>query len=102
MKITKTKKEKKEKMDFDDLIFELLKTLREDKLLLQILQEKFLYILLDEHQDTNDSQNMIVQVIADFFETPNLFVVGDEKQAIYRFQGASVENFINFQKSGAV
>ena len=92
------KKRKERKMDFDDLIFELLKTLREDKLLLQILQEKFLYILLDEHQDTNDSQNMIVQVIADFFETPNLFVVGDEKQAIYRFQGASVENFINFQK----
>ena len=57
-------------MDFDDLIFELLKTLREDKLLLQILQEKFLYILLDEHQDTNDSQNMIVQVIADFLKRP--------------------------------
>ena len=64
------KKEKKRKMDFDDLIFELLKTLREDKLLLQILQEKFLYILLDEHQDTNDSQNMIVQVIADFLKRP--------------------------------
>lgn len=89
---------KERKIDFDDLIFELLKTLQKDKLLLQMLQEKFLYILLDEHQDTNDSQNLIVQIIADFFETPNLFVVGDEKQAIYRFQGASVENFINFQK----
>lgn len=92
------RKKEENKMDFDDLIFELLQTLREDKLLLQILQEKFLYILLDEHQDTNDTQNFIVQTIADFFETPNLFVVGDEKQAIYRFQGASVENFLSFQK----
>ncbi|MEK7117127.1 MAG: ATP-dependent DNA helicase [Patescibacteria group bacterium] len=92
------KKREEKKIDFDDLIFELLKTLREDKLLLQILQEKFLYILVDEHQDTNDAQNLIVRVIADFFDTPNLFVVGDEKQAIYRFQGASVENFLSFQK----
>jgi DNA helicase II / ATP-dependent DNA helicase PcrA len=92
------KKKEERKIDFDDLIFELLKTLREDKLLLQILQEKFLYILLDEHQDTNDAQNLIVRRLADFFDTPNLFVVGDEKQAIYRFQGASVENFLSFQK----
>ncbi|MEK7669056.1 MAG: ATP-dependent DNA helicase [Patescibacteria group bacterium] len=92
------KKIESRKMDFDDLIFELLKTLRTDKLLLQILQEKFLYILVDEHQDTNDSQNLIVKLIADFFDNPNLFVVGDEKQAIYRFQGASVENFLSFQK----
>ena len=92
------KKEEDKKIDFDDLLFELLKTLREDQLLLQNLQEKYLYILVDEHQDTNDAQNLIVRTIADFFETPNLFVVGDEKQAIYRFQGASVENFLNFQK----
>lgn len=86
------------KMDFDDQIFELLTALRTDKLLLQILQEKFLYILVDEHQDTNDAQNLIVRSLADFFENPNLFVVGDEKQAIYRFQGASVANFLSFQE----
>ena len=83
--------------DFDDLIIELITALRTDELLLRMIQEKFLYILIDEHQDTNDSQNMLIQLIADFFETPNLFVVGDEKQAIYRFQGASVENFLQFQ-----
>ena len=93
------KKTEERKIDFDDLIFELLQALRKDELLLQSLQEKFLYILLDEHQDTNDAQNLIVKTIADFFETPNLFVVGDEKQAIYRFQGASIENFLNFQKT---
>lgn len=92
------RKKEERKIDFDDLIFELAQVLRKDKLLLQILQERFLYILIDEHQDTNDSQNLIVKMLADFFESPNLFVVGDEKQAIYRFQGASVENFLQFQK----
>ncbi|MDP3962467.1 MAG: ATP-dependent DNA helicase, partial [bacterium] len=57
-----------------------------------------LYIHVDEHQDTNDAQNFIVSLIAEFFETPNIFIVGDEKQAIYRFQGASVENFLLLQK----
>lgn len=97
-KVYEKRKKEEQKIDFDDLIFELLQALREDELLLQSLQEKFLYILLDEHQDTNDAQNLIVRTIADFFDTPNLFVVGDEKQAIYRFQGASVENFLSFQK----
>lgn len=91
------KKKEEKKMDFDDLLFELVQALKTDKLLLQLLQEKFLYILVDEHQDTNDSQNMIATLLSSFFETPNIFVVGDEKQAIYRFQGASVENFLKFQ-----
>lgn len=91
------KKKEDRKMDFDDLLFELLTTLQNDKLLLQLIQEKFLYILVDEHQDTNDSQNLIVALLANFFDNPNIFVVGDEKQAIYRFQGASVENFLKFQ-----
>lgn len=91
------KKREAKKIDFDDLIIELLTALQNDKLLLQLLQEKFLYVLVDEHQDTNDAQNLLIRMIADFFESPNLFIVGDEKQAIYRFQGASVENFLKFQ-----
>ncbi len=93
------KKRAEKRIDFDDLILELTKAFREDELLLRMIQEKFLYILVDEHQDTNDAQNALIRFIADFFETPNLFVVGDEKQAIYRFQGASVENFLKFQKA---
>ncbi|MFA7216788.1 MAG: ATP-dependent DNA helicase [Candidatus Paceibacterota bacterium] len=85
------------KIDYDDLLVELNKSLKNDELLLRLLQEKFLYILVDEHQDTNDSQNLIVSMLSNFFETPNIFVVGDEKQAIYRFQGASVANFLRFQ-----
>ena len=91
-------KKKAERLDFDDLIIELLKKLRENELLLRLVQEQFLYIHIDEHQDTNDSQNFIISIIAEFFDTPNIFIVGDEKQAIYRFQGASVENFMLLQK----
>jgi DNA helicase II / ATP-dependent DNA helicase PcrA len=91
------KKRTEKKMDFDDLLVELLVALQKDELLLQMLQEKFLYILVDEHQDTNDAQNLLLRLLADFFESPNLFIVGDEKQAIYRFQGASVENFLRFK-----
>jgi DNA helicase-2/ATP-dependent DNA helicase PcrA len=84
-------------MDFNDNISELLKALRKDELLLRLIQERFLYVMVDEHQDTNDSQNQIIKLIVEFFDTPNVFIVGDEKQAIYRFQGASVENFFGLR-----
>ena len=97
-KLYEEEKNKAKKLDFDDLIIELLKKLREDELLLRLVQEQFLYIHVDEHQDTNDLQNSIISLIAEFFDTPNIFIVGDEKQAIYRFQGASVENFMLLKK----
>lgn len=84
--------------DYDDLIITILTTLQTDELFLRLVQERFLYILVDEHQDTNNSQNYILNLIAEFFETPNIFIVGDEKQAVYRFQGASVENFLLLRK----
>ncbi|MEN9647773.1 MAG: hypothetical protein RLY57_577, partial [Candidatus Parcubacteria bacterium] len=87
----------KKMMDFDDLIVEVLKALREHEVLLRSIQEKYLYVHVDEHQDTNDSQNAIITLIAAFFDSPNVFIVGDEKQAIYRFQGASVKNFLQFE-----
>ncbi len=91
------KKKEEKKLDFDDLIFELMLGMKHDSLLKSLVQEKYLYVLVDEHQDTNNSQNEIIQSIVDFFDTPNLFVVGDEKQAIYRFQGASVAKFVRFE-----
>lgn len=92
-------KKEEELLDYDDLILNVVLAFGRDELLLRLVQEKFLYLLVDEHQDTNDSQNLMIRLIADFFENPNLFVVGDEKQAIYRFQGASVENFLKFEKA---
>ncbi|PCI19592.1 hypothetical protein COB64_03560 [Candidatus Wolfebacteria bacterium] len=79
--------------DYSDMIIEVLRALSENKDLLLILQEEHQYILVDEHQDTNNAQNKIMELLASFHDNPNIFVVGDEKQAIFRFQGASVENF---------
>src|SRR3989338_7667303 len=84
-------------MDYDDLIIELISAFKKDELLLRLIQERFLYIHIDEHQDANDSQNLLISLLANFFETPNVFIVGHEKQAIYRFQGASVQNFLKFE-----
>lgn len=97
-KIYEKKKKETGYIDFNDLINELLVTLKENELFLRLIQERFLYILIDEHQDTNDAQNLIIALVSEFFDTPNIFIVGDEKQAIYRFQGASVENFMLLKK----
>jgi len=86
------------KYDFNDMLSEVVKVFEENKSLLLRIQEKYQYILVDEHQDTNASQNKLIEQVAKFHEVPNLFVVGDEKQAIYRFQGASLENFLYFKK----
>lgn len=85
--------------DFDDLILELVRAFKEDEALLRQLQEQYLYILADEHQDVNESQNQILQCLAEYHTSPNIFVVGDEKQAIYRFQGSSLGNFLYFADS---
>ncbi len=84
--------------DYDDMLLELVRALKENKDFLRTLQEEYLYILADEHQDANNSQNSILELLSDYSDTQNLFIVGDEKQAIYRFQGASLENFLYFQK----
>lgn len=89
--------EQKHQYDFEDMILELVQALQNEEGLLLTLQEEHQYILADEHQDTNNAQNTILELLASFHESPNLFIVGDEKQAIYRFQGASLENFLYFK-----
>jgi DNA helicase-2/ATP-dependent DNA helicase PcrA len=91
--------------DYSDMIMYVALALEHDDELTQILQHAYEYFLVDEHQDTNDAQNKIIELIAGgeagagggAAARPNLFVVGDEKQAIYRFQGASLENFHYFR-----
>ncbi|MCB0670006.1 MAG: ATP-dependent helicase [Saprospiraceae bacterium] len=78
--------------DFDDMIHWVVRAFKEDELLLASYQERFLYLLVDEYQDTNGSQNEIIRLLADYWESPNLFIVGDEDQAIFRFQGANITN----------
>lgn len=83
--------------DYSDMIMRAMLALENNNDLLLTLQEQYLYILVDEHQDTNSAQNRILELLANYHKNPNLFIVGDEKQAIYRFQGASLENFLYFK-----
>ena len=89
---------KKKQYDYEDMIVEVIKALRAESEFLLILQESYQYILADEHQDANNAQNAILELLSNFHASPNLFIVGDEKQAIFRFQGASLENFLYFKK----
>jgi DNA helicase-2/ATP-dependent DNA helicase PcrA len=85
--------------DFDDMISWTKNALLEEEWLRASLQERYQYILVDEYQDTNGAQNDVLEVMTtmpDGVGTPNLFVVGDDDQAIYRFQGANVANMRRF------
>lgn len=84
--------------DWSDMIMEVVRELETNEDLLRTLQEQHHYLLVDEHQDTNNAQNRVMELLANFHSDPNIFVVGDEKQAIFRFQGASLENFSHFKK----
>lgn len=85
------------KYDYDDMILFVVKAFQTDEELLSHYQEQFQYILIDEYQDTNSAQNTVIEKIASFYDEPNLFVVGDDEQSIYRFQGASLENILLFK-----
>ncbi|MBN2093874.1 MAG: ATP-dependent helicase [Candidatus Zambryskibacteria bacterium] len=87
--------------DFDDMILNTLKELEKNQNLKLDLQEQYQYLLIDEHQDTNDGQNRLIELLTDAEHLngkPNLFTVGDEKQSIYRFQGASEKTFRHFNE----
>lgn len=84
--------------DYEDMLLEVIRTLESNGDLLLRLQEIHQFILADEHQDANFAQNRILELLSNFDDSPNLFIVGDEKQAIFRFQGASLENFLYFKK----
>ena len=87
---------KKNRYDFDDMINWVIKAFEENKNLLASYQEKYQYILVDEYQDTSGTQNKLVELLISYWDTPNVFVVGDDDQSIYRFQGANVENMMDF------
>ncbi len=85
--------------DFDDMINWVIKAFEENNGLLTAYQEKFLYILVDEYQDTSGTQNRLVQLLINYWDKPNVFVVGDDDQSIYRFQGANVANMLAFAEN---
>ncbi|MDZ4793132.1 MAG: ATP-dependent DNA helicase [Bacteroidota bacterium] len=87
---------KKNRYDFDDMINWVIKAFEENKNLLANYQERYQYILVDEYQDTSGTQNRLVELLISYWDKPNVFVVGDDDQSIYRFQGANVENMLDF------
>ncbi len=91
--------EKEGLYDYSDMILFVRDALKKDKELLSYYQEKFQYILIDEYQDTNSAQNEIANILGSFDPNPNIFVVGDDEQSIFRFQGASLENILNFKET---
>jgi DNA helicase II / ATP-dependent DNA helicase PcrA len=87
---------KRQRYDFADMILWVLQAFKQHADLLYSYQERFLYFLIDEFQDTSGSQNELLAQLTDFWDTPNVFAVGDDDQAIYRFQGANVKNIEDF------
>ena len=92
--------EKLQKYDYEDMIDYVVRALETNPELLSTLQERFEYILLDEYQDTNTAQNRVVFKLAEYWgDKANVFAVGDDDQSIYRFQGASVSNILDFMNT---
>ncbi len=82
--------------DFNDMILWVLEAFGKYPWMLQSYQERFQFILVDEFQDTNGAQNELITQLTSFWEDPNIFVVGDDDQSIYEFQGARLRNIIEF------
>jgi len=81
-------------VDFGDLIFKLVRGLRENSSLLSMLRKRFRYMLVDEFQDTNHAQYVFIRKLTQ--ADGNICVVGDDDQSIYGFRGARIENIIGF------
>ncbi len=87
--------------DYDDMILTVIRALREHDWLLAGLQERFQYVLVDEVQDLNGAQYTLLTLLTTSVaakDEPNLFLVGDDDQSIYRFQGANIQQMLAFNE----
>ncbi|MCR5702504.1 MAG: DNA helicase PcrA [Lachnospiraceae bacterium] len=83
-------------LDFDDLLYKTVELFQFHPDVLRDYQERFLYIMIDEYQDTNHIQFLLVKLLASKYR--NLCVVGDDDQSIYKFRGANIYNILNFEE----
>lgn len=87
--------------DFDDMINWVIKAFKENESIRSQYASQYNHILVDEYQDTSGTQNKIISLLYEEDYTESIFVVGDDDQSIYRFQGANVENMIGFANTFA-
>ena len=85
-------------IDFDDMVMDCIEAVESNPELKYALQDRYRYIQVDEFQDTNGAQMRMVELLCEGIENPNVMAVGDDDQAIMRFQGASVAFIEQFQK----
>lgn len=90
------RKKEANSMDFDDLLAKSLQLLRENPALAEEYQRRFLYILVDEYQDTNHIQAEFIDFLASRHKS--VMVVGDDAQSIYSWRGADFRNILEFPK----
>ncbi len=86
---------KADAMDFDDIIVNAVKLLKENPDVLEYYQRRFRYVMVDEYQDTNHAQYILTSLLAGGYR--NICVVGDDDQSIYKFRGATIENILSFE-----
>ena len=84
-------------LDFDDLIAKTVSMLEQNEHIRLRLQEQFMYVLIDEYQDTNAAQYSLVKLLTNP-KTKNIAVVGDDWQSIYSWRGADFKNILNFER----
>ncbi len=87
---------KENSLDFDDLISKTVFLLKTQKQVLEHYQEKWLYVHIDEYQDTNEAQYMLSTLLSQ--KHKNIFAVGDSDQNIYSWRGANIKNILRFEK----
>ncbi|MBP9748288.1 MAG: ATP-dependent helicase [Candidatus Pacebacteria bacterium] len=92
-------KQEKNLLDYDDVLENLVKIVEKSKDAVADIRERFLYVLVDEHQDSSRVQNEFLKEVWAGVEAPDIFVVGDDRQLIYGFSGASIDHFQGFKKT---
>src|SRR5690606_10401392 len=83
-------------LDFDDILFLVVRLFKQFPEIAQKYSERFKYIMIDEYQDTNNLQFNMIEALTSTHQ--NICVVGDDDQAIYAFRGADITNILNFEK----
>lgn len=82
--------------EYEDMILWVLRAFKKHEALLRTYQERYLYVQVDEFQDTNGAQYHLLRQLIEFWDVPNAFIVGDDDQSIYEFQGARLDNLRDF------